>query len=69
MAVIRIVLPSNEYTALRELAEREYRDPRSQAAFIVRRELERRDLLPGKPCHTAVVTETAVTGGASHDPD
>jgi hypothetical protein len=53
MAVLRIVLPSEQDKALRKLAAAEYRDPRAQAAFIVRQELERRGLL---------AEDTAVTG-------
>jgi hypothetical protein len=33
------------FRALRTLAEREYRDPRAQAALIIRQELQRRGLL------------------------
>jgi hypothetical protein len=54
MATLKIFLPSEQDKALRKLAEAEYRDPRAQAAFIVRQELARRGLLP---------QATAVTGG------
>jgi hypothetical protein len=46
MARINITLKANERDALRELAEREFRDPRAQAALIIRRELGRMGLLP-----------------------
>jgi len=49
MAVRRklvISLDGAERSALTELAERERRDPRAQAALIIRRELERAGLLP-----------------------
>ena len=45
MARITITLQLFEKDALRSLAEREYRDPRAQAALIIRRELERMGLL------------------------
>lgn len=45
MPQITITMKSTEKDALRMLAEREYRDLRSQAALIIRRELERRGLL------------------------
>jgi hypothetical protein len=40
-----IALDGKERSALIELAERERRDPRQQAAVIIRRELVRRGLL------------------------
>jgi len=43
---ITIVFAPGERAALDELARREYRDIRQQAAVIIRRELERRGLLP-----------------------
>ena len=45
MTRITISLKQNEKEALRLLAERELRDPRAQAALIIRLELERRGLL------------------------
>ncbi len=45
MARITITLKSNEVDALIILADREFRDPRDQAALIIRQELERRGLL------------------------
>lgn len=46
MARMTIQLPIDERDALFQLARREYRNPREQAALIIRRELERRGLLP-----------------------
>jgi hypothetical protein len=45
MTRITISLKDPEKTALRALAEKEFRDPRAQAALIIRQELERRGLL------------------------
>jgi hypothetical protein len=47
MARVTVTLKSSERDALVELAERERRDPRSQAAVIIARELERAGLLGG----------------------
>ncbi|MCA9925547.1 MAG: hypothetical protein KC421_24420 [Anaerolineales bacterium] len=47
MPSMRIVLQEYENVALKKLAERELRDPRSQALLIIRRELERCGLLEG----------------------
>jgi hypothetical protein len=41
-----VALEQDERDALRILAERERRDPRAQAAFLIRCELERHGLLP-----------------------
>jgi hypothetical protein len=46
MAQIRVSLKPSERAALRQLASRERRDPRDQAAIIVVRELQRAGLLP-----------------------
>ncbi|MCL4872013.1 MAG: hypothetical protein KJ063_23885 [Anaerolineae bacterium] len=40
--------------ALGLLAEREYRSPRAQAAFLIRRELQEQGLLPVEEDNTAV---------------
>lgn len=45
MARITVNLLSDEKSALWQLAEREHRDPRDQAALIIHAELERRGLL------------------------
>ena len=46
MRRITVTLQQDEREALVKLAQRERRDPRAQAAVILRRELERRGLLP-----------------------
>jgi hypothetical protein len=43
---ITLTLAPSEKSALIRLAERELRDPRAQAAIIIRQDLERRGLLP-----------------------
>jgi len=43
---ITVTLAADERDALRALAFQERRDTRQQAALIIRRELERRGLLP-----------------------
>lgn len=45
MPKLVIYFPKQVLDALRMLAEREYRDPRSQAALIIRDELNRMGLL------------------------
>lgn len=45
MTRITISLRDQEKIALRILAESEFRDPRAQAALIIRQELERRGFL------------------------
>jgi hypothetical protein len=45
MARITLTLNDDEKTALRYLAEKEYRDPRLQAALIIRKELEKQGLI------------------------
>ncbi len=46
MAKVIIYLREHELTALNDLAQREYRAPKAQAALIIRRELERLGLIP-----------------------
>lgn len=46
MVRLQVVFDSAEGRALTELAVNELRDPRDQIRLIVRRELERRGLLP-----------------------
>jgi hypothetical protein len=46
MARINVTLKASERDALRVLAKREFRDPRAQAALIIRRALEAAGLLP-----------------------
>ena len=49
MTRITISLQDPEKTALRALAQKEFREPRAQAALIIRKELERLGLLPTAP--------------------
>lgn len=46
MAKVIIYLREQELTALNDLAQREYRAPKAQAALIIRQELERLGLIP-----------------------
>ena len=46
MIRLGVMLQDDERQALLALAEKERRDPRQQAAVIIRRELERLGLLP-----------------------
>lgn len=45
MSRITLTLSEKEKLALRTLAQKEFRDPRQQAAMMIRKELERRGLL------------------------
>jgi hypothetical protein len=49
MERITISLKEIEKKALLELADKELRDPRAQAALIIRRELERQGLIEPQP--------------------
>jgi len=49
MPRIVLFLKQQEDDALSKLAESEYRDPRSQAAHILRSELQRRGLIESSP--------------------
>lgn len=49
MSRLTITLKQNERDALLSLAEREFREPRAQAALLIRAELERLGLLPREP--------------------
>jgi hypothetical protein len=46
MARLTLTLFDDEQNALRALSQKERRHPREQAALLIRRELERRGLLP-----------------------
>jgi len=48
MAKVIIYLRDHESAALNDLAQREYRAPKAQAALIIRKELERLGLIPGE---------------------
>jgi hypothetical protein len=56
MPRITIVLKDDEKQALCALAENEFRDPRAQAALIIRREIERQGLI--KPVSAAPVSRS-----------
>ncbi|MBT4182442.1 MAG: hypothetical protein HOE06_06175 [Candidatus Thioglobus sp.] len=49
MAKIIVFLREQEHAALYRLAEKEYRQPKAQAALIIRRELERLGALEAAP--------------------
>lgn len=44
---LQVILDAAERSALIELAQRERRNPRDQAALLIRHELQKRGLLPG----------------------
>jgi hypothetical protein len=46
MAKVIIYLPDHESAALNQLAQREYRVPKAQAALIIRKELVRLGMIP-----------------------
>ena len=48
MAKVIIYLRDHEITALNDLAQREYRAPKAQAALMIRRELEKLGMIPGE---------------------
>ena len=51
MVKCQVSLDTFLFKALRLLAEQEFRDPRAQAALIIRRELERASLLKSDRVH------------------
>jgi hypothetical protein len=46
---ISVYLEPNDYELVKELAEREYRDIKKQAAMLIKSELQRRGLLEHEP--------------------
>jgi hypothetical protein len=52
MIKFQIRLDDKSFQVLQGLARQEYRDPRIQAALIIRQELERRGLLPAMEVKT-----------------
>ena len=48
MVKVIIYLRDHEFTALKDLAQREYRAPKAQAALIIRKELEKLGMIPGE---------------------
>jgi hypothetical protein len=70
MTKLVIFIPNQESDALRALAEQEYRDPRAQAALIIRAELQRRGLLEVQPppaLQTLDLSNNNVFDGVSDD--
>ena len=57
MAKIIVYLREQEHDALYRLAEKEYRQPKAQAALMIRRELERLGVLEVTPDLTAIREE------------
>ena len=49
MAKVIIYLRDHEMTSLTDLAQREYRAPKAQAALIIRQELERLGMVKAMP--------------------
>ena len=60
---ITINLEREERAALMQLAERERRDPRSQAAWLIRQQLEQLGLLPLAPVGSESVSEMGIADG------
>lgn len=67
MARVTITLEAKERDALCVLAERERRDPRAQAALIIRRELERAGLLPVDSNGAPEPAARPIVAGAADD--
>lgn len=57
MAKVIIYLRDHELTALNDLALREYRPLKAQAALIIRKELEKLGLIPGEQPNQSNQTE------------
>jgi hypothetical protein len=61
MAKVIIYLRDHELTALNDLAQREYRVPRAQAALIIRKELEKLGMVqsgqPAQPNQTDALSD------------
>jgi hypothetical protein len=58
MAKIIVYLRDQENDALHRLAQKEYRQPKAQAALIIRRELERQGMLETTPHTPEIRKET-----------
>jgi len=56
MAKVIIYLRDNESAALNNLAQREYRAPKAQAALIIRQELERLGMIEAMPANEQTTT-------------
>ena len=59
MAKIIIYLHEHELRALSEVAEREYRSIKAQAALIIRKELERLEMVP---LEQVIASDTSTEG-------
>ena len=65
MAKVIIYLKDTELAALNNLAQREYRALKAQAALIIRNELARLSLIPNEqPTHQTADPEQSTTGPA-----
>ena len=63
MAKVIIYLKDTELAALNNLAQREYRALKAQAALIIRNELARLSLIPNEqPTHQNTDPEHSITG-------
>jgi hypothetical protein len=62
MAKVIIYLHEHELTALSELAEREYRSIKAQAALIIRKELERLEMIPLEQVIASSASESLTEG-------
>jgi hypothetical protein len=65
MAKIIVYLGDQERNALLQLAQRELRLPRAQAALIIRQELVRQGMLPTQAHITETASSLEATTGAS----
>lgn len=63
MAKIIVYLGDQERNALQQLAQRELRLPRAQAALIIRQELVRQGMLPMLPPISETTTNLEITTG------
>ena len=70
MAKVIIYLREHEFTALNNLAQREYRAPKAQAALIVRKELERLGMIASEQSshsnQTAALSEDGSKPGVTN---
>ena len=60
MAKVIIYLPDHESAALNQLAQREYRAPKAQAALIIRKELERLGMIQTEHSQAVPATDATV---------
>jgi hypothetical protein len=67
MAKVIIYLRDHELTALHDLAQREYRAPKAQAALIIRQELERLGMIPVEPEKGLPVVSTSMISEPGRD--